>query len=156
MTDSNPEIEEFKTVDDLANQQNFIDCYQIQVDDNNNCTPVHLGKYPDVPLPVNKVIKYKEYLLHIVTYVLTKEEIDNNIYKIVGVNVFKKNTKNSICSLDLSMNPVDNMFELVFSDHIKNKFSVIEKIEKFPGKDNVLEYIITKTFEEPIISILLK
>lgn len=147
---------EFRTVDELADQQNFVDCYQIQVDDNNDCKPIHLGKYPDIPLPVNKIIKYKKYLLHIVTYVLTKEEIDQKLYKIVGVNVFRQNRKNSKCSLDLVMNAEKNNYQLLFCDHQSNKVSIVENLEKFPGKDKVLEYIITKAFEDPLKSVLLK
>jgi len=146
---------EFQTVDDLAKNQQLIDCYQIQVDDNNKCFPVHLGKYPDVPLPVNKVIQYKKYNLHVVTYVLTEEEVQNKLYKIVGVNVFRNGRKSSMCSLDLVMGE-NGKYELLYNDHKNNETKVVEKLEKFPGKDKVLEYIITKAFEEPLKSVLTK
>lgn len=153
MTDSKKET--FSTVDELANKQKFVDCYQMQVDNNNNCEPVHLGKYIDVPLPVNKIINYKNYDMHVVTYVLTKDEIENKIYKIVGVNLFKKGDKSSLCSLDFAKDPDKNNYNLIYSDHKKNTYEVVEKVDKFPGKDKVLEYIITKSFENPIKSILI-
>jgi hypothetical protein len=146
--------DEFETVDDLASKQNLIDCYQMQVDKNNECYPVHLGKYPDVPLPVNHIIKYKKYILHYVTYVLTKDEIDNKLYKIIGVNVFRQNRKSSMCSLDLVKNGEEGRYQLLFNDHKNNKSIVVENLEKFPGKDKALAYVINKSFEEPLKTIL--
>ena len=148
--------DEFYTVDDLANNQNLINCYQMQVDENNQCKPVHLGLYPDVPLPVNQIIKYKNHNLHVVTYVLTEEEIKNKLFKIVGVNVFTYNGKNSLCSLDLVMNEEKGNFQVLFNDHINNTTKVVENLEKFPEKDNVLAYIINKAFEDPIKAILVE
>lgn len=155
MTDPDTQ-EDFGTIDELTDQHGFVDCYQMQVDDNNNCKPVHLGKYPDVPLPVNKIIKYKKYLLHVVTYVLTKQEVDDKLYKIVGVNVFRKNRKSSICSLDLVKKGSGGGYELLFCDHKKNTVDVVEKLEKFPGKDKVLEYVINKAFDDPVKSVILR
>lgn len=146
--------ETFATVDDLEKSQNLIACYQMQVDDKNECFPVYLGTYSDVPLPVSKIINYNNHNLHVVTYVLTKPEIDNKIYKIVGVNVFKKDKRNSMCSLDLVMNDEEKNYQLLFNDHHKKTTTVVENLEKFPGKENVLDYIITKSFENPLISIL--
>lgn len=155
MEDSMNAHDEFGTVDDLTNK-NFVDCYQMQVDEENNCTPIHLGKYPDVALPVHKIINYKKYLLHVVTYLLTQEEVDNKLYKIVGVNVFRRNRKSSICSLDLVKNGDESGYQLLFCDHRKNTVDVVENIEKFPGKDKVLGYVIQKAFEDPVKSILLQ
>lgn len=143
------------TIDELAKNQNLIKCYQMQVDDD-RCFPVYLGKYPDIPMAVNKTLNYNKYDLFIVTYILTEDEIKDKLYKIVGVNVFKHNKKDSIYSLDLVKNDESNGYQLLFSDHMKNTSKVIENLEKFPGKDKVLEYIIEKTFEEPLKSILIK
>lgn len=148
--------EEYETVDNLADKQKLINCYQMQIDDNNECTPVYLGRYPDVPLPVNHTMRYKKYVLHYVTYVLTEEEIQNRLFKIVGVNVFRQNRKSSMCSLDLVKGSETGGYELLFNDHKNNKTTVVEKIEKFPGKDKVLEYIIKKTFEEPVKTVLIR
>jgi len=146
--------EDFHTVDELANNQKLINCYQIQVDENNTCNVVHLGMYPDVPLPVNKIINYKKHNLHVVTYVLTEDEVKDKLFKIVGVNVFRQNRKSSLCSLDLVMNEEKGNYQLLFNDHKKNITKVVENLEKFPGKDNVLEYIINKAFEDPVKQIL--
>lgn len=148
------EIDEFETVDKLADQQNLIDCYQMQVDKNNECHPVHLGKYPDVPLPVNHVLKYKKYNLHYVTYVLTKDEVENKLFKIIGVNVFRQNRKASMCSLDLVKDGESGRYQLLFNDHKNNKTLVVENLEKFPGKDKALSYILSKSFEDPLKSVL--
>lgn len=120
--------DEFETVDDLANNQNLIKCYQMQIDDDNHCEPVFLGQYPDVPLPVNKIIKYKKYNLHIVTYVLTEEEIQNNIFKIVGMNVFRQGRNSSLYSLDLSLKSDKTNYQLLFSDHKKGTTDVVEEL----------------------------
>jgi len=148
--------EDFYTVDELAKKQGLINCYQMQVDDNNECFPVNLGKYPDVPLPVNHVIKYKKHMLHVVTYVLTEQEVKDKLFKIVGVNVFRNNSKNSMCSLDLVKNEEQGNYQLLFNDHKKNTTDVIENIEKFPGKTKVLNYVIDKVFEDPVKSIIAK
>jgi hypothetical protein len=150
------ELDEFQTVDQLADRDKLIDCYQMQVNDNNECHSVHLGKYPDVPLPVNHVIKYKKYMLHYVTYILTKDEIDNKLFKIIGVNVFRKNRKNSMCSLDLVKGGESGKYQLLFNDHKHNKTVVVENLDKFPGKEKALAYVINKSFEEPLKSILIK
>lgn len=149
------DLNEYDAVEKVADNQNLIDCYQIQVDNDNNCSPVYLGKYPEVPLPVHQIFKFKKYRLHVVTYVLTDDEIENNIFKIVGVNVFRQNRKNSLCSLDLALNPDKNGYQLLFNDHATNESNIVEKIEKFPGKDLILEYIINKAFEDPVKSRLL-
>lgn len=150
------ETNEYGTIDQVAKNQNLIDCYQMQVDKENKCSPVYLGKYPDVPLPVHRILKYKKYKLHLVTYVLTEDEIENKLFKIVGVNVFRQNRKNSLCSLDLVLNPDRNGYQLLFNDHLTNGSSIVENLEKIPDENNMLEYITTKAFEDPVKSILLK
>ncbi len=155
MSDTMSDVDKYQTVDELAKSNKLIECYQIQVDDNNNCKPVLLGAYPEVPLPVNKIINYNNYALHVVTYILTKDDIDNNLYKIVGVNLFKNNRKVSLCSLDLVMDPPTKQYLLLFNDHDNNTTTIVEKLKKFPGADKVLEYIINKAFfDEPLKSIL--
>lgn len=150
------ENNEYDTIEQVAEDQNLIDCYQIQVDEDNNCTPVYLGKYPEIPLPVHQIFKYKKYRLHVVTYVLSDSEIGNNLFKIVGVNIFRQNRKNSLCSLDLVLNPDKNGYQLLFNDHMTNESNIVENLEKFPGKDNVLEYIVNKAFQDPVKSRLLQ
>lgn len=147
--------EGFATIDTLASEQKMINCYQMQADDNNRCNAIFLGKYQEVPLPINKIIEYNNHVLNVVTYILTDEDLNNKIYKIVGVYVFRKNEKDSLCSLDLCLNDKKDCYVLMFNDHEKNTSRVVKKLEKFPGRDNVLEYIISKSFEDPLKSILL-
>jgi hypothetical protein len=156
MTDNSSD-QEFDTVDKLADNQKLIKIYQMQVDDSNQCKPVELGMYPDIPLPVNKIINYKRYDLHVVTYILTEDEIKRKLYKIVGVNVFRRGRKSSMCSLDLVMSDeVKGEYQLLFNDHKNNTTAIVEKLDKFPGKDKVMEYIINKSFEGPIKKIIAK
>jgi hypothetical protein len=155
-SDLSQDNDEFETVDQLADRQGLIDCYQMQVDKDNECHPVHLGKYPDVPLPVNHILKYKKYILNYVTYVLTEDEIKNNLFKIIGVNVFRQNRRSSMCSLDLVKDGETGKYQLLFNDHKNNKTLVVENLEKFPGKEKALAYIINKSFEEPLKSVLIK
>lgn len=151
----NTKKEDFITIDELAEENNLIDCYQIQVGDDNTYGAVYLGKYPEIPLPVNKIINYGKYKLFVVTYILTKHEIDNNKLKILGVNIVKDGENESSYSLDL-IAISENKYQLVFSNHIDNTSIVVENIEIFPKKDKVIEYIIEKTFEDPVKEILLE
>lgn len=145
---------EFSNVNELIG--GLSRCYQIQVDDKDLCSPVYLGNYADVPMPVHKIIRYKNYNLHVVTYILTEDEIKNKLFKLVGVNVFKQDKKNSLCSLDLIFDTVTETYQLIFNDHRDNITTLVEKLEKFPGKDNILSYVINKSFEEPLKSIIIK
>lgn len=146
--------EEYKSVSQLSKIQKLIRCYQMQPDENGSCNPVYLGDYPDVPLPINKILKYKNYVLHVVTYILTDEDINNHIYNIVGVNVFREKERDSICSLDLAKRPDNKGFQLLFSDHHTHQVKVVEELDKLPDKSEIIEYIITKSFESPVKEIL--
>tara|TARA_B110000908_G_C10091273_1_gene374127 strand:+ start:350 stop:799 length:450 start_codon:yes stop_codon:yes gene_type:complete len=149
-------MSEYKTIDELSNEQNFTDCYQMQLDEKDICSPVYLGKYIDVPLPVHKIINYNNHKLHVVSYVLTGGDVKDKIYKMVGVNVFENDKTESMCSLDLVKHPDKNSYQLIFSDHKDRTVKVVKNIEKFPGREKVLDYILEQTFEEPVKSILLR
>lgn len=148
--------QEFKSIDELAKEQKFINCYQMQLDDNKICKPVYLGKYLEVPLPIHKIINFNNYKLHVVSYILTDDDIKDKIFKIVGVNIFEKDKNDSLCSIDLAKHSDNNSYQLLYSHHINRTVEVVENIENLPDKDKVLEYIISKSFEEPVKSILLK
>lgn len=154
--------EEFKTINDIAFDQKLIECYQIQIHDN-KATPILLGMYPEIPLPVNKTLKYDKYDIYVVTYILSKEEIDNKIYKIIGVHGMLNKSYDSIFSVDLISNALNekdgeniNSYQIIFNDHKNNDTKNIKKIEKFPDREHVIEMLITTTFEEPIISYIRK
>lgn len=148
------DTEEFMSVDKMAIEQHLINCYQMQPDDNNNCVPVYLGKYPDIPLPVNKIFNFNNYLFVVVTYVLTEDEIEKGLYKIVGVNIFDENNKNSLYSIDLIKK--NDIYQIIFNNNDKGTTDVIENLKGFPDRDHILEYVIKKSFEESIISKLSK
>ena len=60
-----------------------------------------------------------------------------------------------MCSLDFVMGPDRNEYQLLFNDHSTNETKLVEKLEKFPGKESILEYVTTKAFEDPVKSKLL-
>jgi hypothetical protein len=151
---NNDKSDNFMTLNELADKNKLVNCYQIQVE-NNKYKPVFLGKYPEVPLPINKVINYdNNNKLHVVTYVLTEKEVQDGLLKIVGVNLFKGNDTSSICGLDLVAN--NGKYELVYSDHLNNTSNTIKKLNNFPQKDKVIEYVVENCFTEPFKSILLE
>ena len=69
--------------------------------------------------------------------------------------VFKSSSVESICSLDLIMNDKKE-FQLIFNDHGSNTTKIIETLITIPKREELLEYIIEKSFNEPIRSILLQ
>jgi len=146
--------DEFKKVDELADSTGLIDCYQIQVENDGKFKPVLLGKYPDVPLPVNFSIKSPndKHRLYCVTYIMTSDEIKNKLFKIVGIVVFKDNE--SVSSLDMVVNE-NNEYQYILNDHKKNESKFIRKIDKFPPKDKVLEVLVQEAFKEDIVNKLL-
>ena len=146
--------DDYETIENIANNQKLINCYQMQIE-NDTCIPVNLGFYPELPLPINKIIKYDNYNLHIVTYILSHDEVIKKLFKIVGVMVFKSSSVKSICSLDLIIND-KNEFQLIFNDHDNNTTKIIETLKAVPKKEELLEYIIERAFDEPIRSILLQ
>jgi hypothetical protein len=145
MNQSNEVNDEFKTINSLIS--NHQECYQIQIIDN-QCKPILLGMYESVPLPIIKVIKYKKYVCYIISYILTKEELDDNLHKVVGINIVRQNRKNIMYSLDFIYNTTDKIFELSLHNHTKNTIEIIEKISEFMGNDKILEYIVSKLFTD--------
>lgn len=127
--------------------KNHYQLYQIQVnDENGEVKPIHLGSYKEIPLPVIKVIKYKEFVCHVVSYILTQDEINSKLYKIVGIHISKDENTNSLYSLDYIYNVDEKMFELILCNNTNDTVENIEKIDKFIGKDNIIEYIINNLF----------
>jgi hypothetical protein len=147
------DIEQYVDVDKLTNLH--YKCYQIQVIDD-VCVPVFIGAYENVPLPIIKVMKYKKYVLHIVVYLMTKEEVDNMLYKIVGINIARQNRANSLWSFDLIYNVGAKCFQHILCDHKNGTVKEIENIEKFPGRDRAVENLVMRIFEDPVNKIFFK
>ena len=95
-------------------------------------------------------------LLNVFNVILTEKEIKNKLFKILGVNVFRRNRKSSMCSLDIVKDGVTEKYQLVFSDHKNKKSIIVENLDKFPDKEKALAFVINKSFEEPLKSILIK
>ena len=126
----------------MTNSEELIKCYQIQII-KNKCKPVYLGSYPHVPLPVLKIINHKNYILQVVAYVLTEDEIKN--YNIVGVVIFnKKDNENSICSFDLVYE--DKKYKFYYNDHNTKKEKEVKVIKNDVNKDNIMTLLIEGVF----------
>ncbi len=147
------EKEEYQPVE--AFTTNHHACYQIQVIDD-VCKPVFLGMYEDIPLHVIKTMKYKKYVCYVVAYILSKEEVDNKLYKIAGINILRQNRKTSLYSLDYVYNSDNNAFELILCDHVKDSVEIIEKMDTYIGKDKLCEYMVIKLFQDPVQQIFFK
>lgn len=141
---------DYQTIDELTNNK-LVKCYQMQINENLECMPVYLGEYPDVPLPVNKSIKINNHVAYIVTYVLTEQEILDKLYKLVGVNIFTEDNKNSLCSVDLIYNFDIQKYQTIFNDHKLNTTTVIDTLSERLNKSQVLELVIKKTFESSLV-----
>jgi hypothetical protein len=102
-----------------------------------------------------KAKKKNIYKIHIVTYIMPEESIQNDIYKMVGLIIQKNKDQTSLASLDLRYNTLNNKFEYIYCDHSKDTVELVEILSEFPGQDNVLPHLMDKIFEDPIKSIIL-
>ena len=72
------------------------------------------------------------------------------------------NKKNDVCNQAIELNTKlcfecnKKEFQLIFNDHGSNTTKIIETLKTIPKKEELLEYIIEKSFNEPIRSILLQ
>lgn len=128
----------------FANNNDLISCYQMQIK-HDKCVPVFIGQYKTLPVPTHKIIKHNKYYLHVITYILTDEEIKNKIYKIVGIVVFRNLNEKSFCSIDLILAPTTEEYQLIYNNHRKFTTKIISSID-FP-KYNLIDFIINKAFE---------
>jgi len=137
----------------------LIKCYQIQIDDNDECHPVYIGDYPEVPTPLLKIIKHNNYILHVVAYILTEKEIQNKIYNIIGVIIFKNNNElsnssedftkqetyeNSICSFDLVYE--NNKYKFYYCDHENKTELKVKSINTKLKKNDVMPLLLESIF----------
>ena len=139
--------DEYQSIECLAKSQNLINCYQIQVTDGKG-VPVFIGSYAkdDIPVPINQRIKFNDHILHVITHVLTQEEFDARIFKIIGIISIDSTNKHQH-SLDLIIGS-DNKYYLTIDD------CMVENVELCPSKEEIIEYMITKSFADPYKKIL--
>ena len=158
--DNEKDVSEFISVDDLTKE--LLTCYQMQLDDEGSCKPVFLGKYHEIPLPVSKVMEYKKYKLMFVTYILTQEEIDQKLYKIVGINIFRNGRSSSAYSLDFVYDDETKKFNLIFCEHNegegsfdKQNWEVIQTLDNLPEREKIMNHLAEYIFKDPVKGILL-
>jgi hypothetical protein len=143
----------YSTINKFASD-GLISCYQIQPCEEKKCKPVFIGKYESIPLITHKIIHHENYKMHIITYLLTDEDIKNKIYKIMGIVVFDKEKNDSDHSLDLSFNPDNEKYDLIYSNHKIQNTDIIESLEKLP--DDIINYIINSFFMSSLKKLLNK
>jgi hypothetical protein len=95
------------------------------------------------------------YRVHVVTYLMPEESIQNDIFKIVGLIIQKNKEVDSVASLDLRFNKENNKYEYIFCDHGKDTVEVTKTLKKFPGQDVILTNLIEQMFEDPVKSLIL-
>lgn len=137
----------YSAINKLANDD-LISCYQIQPCKENNCKAVFIGRFNSIPTYTHKILHHNDYKLHIISYILTDNEIKNKIYKIIGVVVFKNTNENSKYSVDLSYDTDIKKYNITYNNHKKQITDTINTIDNMP--ENIIEYIIEQLFTSPL------
>jgi hypothetical protein len=127
-------------------------CFQIQIKDN-KVVPVYLGEYHEIPVPVNKVLKYNKNKLIVVTYILTEEEIDEKLFKLLGIVIVKEGTEKSGHSIDLIYS--DDKLQIILVDH-KNKkdYITLKVFDQFPKNEDMISELMELLTDERVVQIL--
>jgi hypothetical protein len=176
---SKTERDDFVNIDDVSGD--LVKCYQIQVDESGKAEPVYIGSFKDIPLVTHTTVLYDQnkdmlnienkkieggasstneakrnvYRIHVVTYIMPEDAIDNKIYKIVGMVVQKNKKPESIASLDLRFNTQNGKYEYIYSDHHVESVKVVKTLDKFPGSDKILTNLMEQMFEYPMRNLIL-
>lgn len=170
--------DDFVNIDDVSGD--LIKCYQIQVNELDECKPVYIGSFKDIPLVTHTTILYDQnkdmlnldkkkiegnnrkknnknniYRIHIATYIMPEDAINNDIYKIVGMIIQKNKKPESVASLDLRFNIQNKKYEYIYCDHEKDTVKLVKTLDKFPGSDNILTHLMEQMFEDPIKKLIL-
>lgn len=123
----------------------LISCYQIQPCNEKKCKPVFIGKYKTIPTYTHKIVKYNNYKLHIITYLLSDDEVKKNIYKILGIVIFKDDNEQSDHGFDLSYISDNDKYQLIYSNHKSNIIDIVEQLDKLPD-GNIIDYVLNRFF----------
>ena len=120
-----------------------IACYQMQYNENDlKHNHIFIGRYKEVPLHIIKIFKYQDYICNIVSYILTADEIDAKIFKIIGLMLTLPDRNDVIYCYDFVYNQLENCYKLIWYDCEKNNHSIIERIDRFPGNHMMIEVMI--------------
>jgi len=138
----------YSTINKLAND-NLISCYQIQPCKTNKCVPVFIGTFETIPIYTHKILHHNNYKLHIITYILTVDEVKNKDYKILGVVVFKNNDETSKYSVDISYDNEIKQYQVTYNHHKKQTTNILNTIDTLDNK-NIIEYIMEQLFASPL------
>lgn len=150
MTDKNEN--EFVSI----SKNKFIDCYQVQIKDG-KMEPVFLGEYHEIPVPVNKVLKYNNKKLIVVTYILTKDEIDNKLFKILGIVILNEDSDKSSHSIDLVYNDDIDKLQTMIVNHSNKDIEpeIINTLDKFPKNEDMISELMESLLNKDVLKILI-
>lgn len=143
--------EEYISID--TKKENLIECYQIQIQ-NNEFIPVLMGKYSEIPVPVLKTLKYNNNRLITISYILTKDEIDKKLYKLIGILITKDNDNETSYSIDLIYNHEKEKLEIILVNHKTTDIKSIKLLDKVPKKEDMLDVLFQSLLDENISKIL--
>lgn len=144
-------VEEYVSV----NKNKLQKCYQVQIKDG-KMESVFLGEYHEIPVPVVKALQYKNKKLLVITYILTQEEINDKLFKILGLVILDKDSNESSRSVDLIYNDAISKLQLILVDH-KNKESkpeVLKTLEEFPKNEDMISALMDCLLDTRVLNLL--
>ena len=167
------ESEEFINIDKASD--NLQKAYQIQVLDDGRVRPMYIGSYEKIPIVIHDTILYDQskdivlskektingkskdiYRIHIVTFLLSEQSVKSGEYDLVGAVIMKNDVEHPTHSLILNYNTNKKKFRYIFNNYLDLSIpKIIEVLDKFPGKDKVLEDLVERVFQEPVKSVIL-
>jgi hypothetical protein len=142
--------EEYVSID--LKTENLIKCYQIQLH-NNIPTPILLGKYHELPLPINLNMKYKNHKLFVVTYILTEDEITNKLYKFIGIQFIPDDKDKPSYILDMIYDVEKKVYQYILINVDTEKELIIKEFTEPPKKDLFIEELMKLLDNEEVIKI---
>ena len=134
-------------------ESDLIECYQIQIQ-NDEFVPILMGKYSEIPVPVLKTLKYKNHKLITISYILTKDEIDKKLYKLIGILITNNNDNESSYSIDLIYNHEKEKLEIILVNHKTTEIKSIKLLDKVPKKEDMLDVLFQSLLDENVSKIL--
>ena len=123
--------------------------YQVVFDEQTNCVKHNCIAYGDNSIPelcILQNMNILDYNCMIIQHILKNEEINNEWLKMIGI-LFNKNNK-VLYTLDFVNKKGTNIFEIHLNNNITNTRKTIDKIEKFPGNNELIYTLINNISNE--------
>lgn len=117
-----------------------IACYQMQYNENDmKHNHIFIGRYKEVPLHIIKIFKYHDYICNIISYILTSEEIEAKIFKIIGLMITRPEMDEVMYCYDFVYNQQEHGYQLIWCDCAENNHRIIERMDRFPGNQLMID-----------------